>query len=81
MNKHIKDKQKVFHSFRHTLKTHLAEMGVDVLYNHYLTGHATKDIGDDYIKPKPELIYDKAVLKINWGLDFGHLKKSKFVPS
>ena len=55
-------------------------MGVDVLYNHYLTGHATKAIGDDYIKPKPKLIYEKAVLKIEWDLDLSHLKKSKFVP-
>jgi hypothetical protein len=44
-----------------------------------ITGHATKDIGDDYIKPKPELIYEKAVMKIDWGLDFNHLKISKFV--
>ncbi|MDB4442264.1 tyrosine-type recombinase/integrase [bacterium] len=76
----VKPRKKTFHSLRHTLKTHLAEMGADVLYNHYLTGHATKDIGDDYIKPKPELIYEKAVMKIDWGLDFGHLKNSKFVP-
>jgi len=76
----IKPRKKTFHSLRHTLKTHLAERGVDVLYNHYFTGHTTKAIGDDYIKPKPKLIYEKAVLKIDWDLDFSHLKKSKFVP-
>jgi integrase len=76
----VKPRKKTFHSLRHTLKTHLAEMGVDVLYNHYLTGHATKDIGDGYIKPKPKLIFEKAVMKIDWDLDLSHLKKGKFVP-
>ena len=76
----VKPRRKTFHSLRHTLKTHLAERGADVLYNHYFTGHTTKAIGDDYIKPKPKLIYEKAVLKIDWDLDFSHLKKSKFVP-
>jgi integrase len=76
----VKPKKKTFHSLRHTLKTHLAKRGVDVLYNHYLTGHSTKDVGDDYIKPEVDLIYEKAVLKIKWDFDLSHLKKSKFVP-
>jgi integrase len=74
--KNVKPRRKTFPSLRHTLKTHLAERGADVLYNHYLTGHTTKPIGDDYIKPKPKLIYEKAVLKIDWNLDLGHLKKA-----
>ena len=76
----VKPRRKTFHSFRHTLKTHLAERGVDYVLNNYLTGHTTQDVAARYIKPKPEMLYKSAVLKIDYGIDLSHLKRSKWVP-
>ena len=44
----IKDKRFVFHSFRHTFKSRCREAGLEKYIHDQLTGHASKDVSDDY---------------------------------
>ena len=70
------DRKLSFHSFRHSVETHLTEMNVNPRYINYLQGHAQKDIGGEvYMKGiPPEQLLTNCVSKINWGIDFGKLK-------
>jgi integrase len=45
----INDSRKVFHSFRHTLKTALARYGVNRDVSDLITGHADQSVGGIYI--------------------------------
>jgi integrase len=48
----VTSKGKVFHSFRHTLKTALARAGVGKELNDLITGHADQSVGGSYIHDK-----------------------------
>jgi len=77
------DANKTFHSFRHSLTTCLLEQDVDVYRISQLVGHVTdSQTTNRYGKRfKPEMLKEKVVDKIDYGIDLSHLKKSKFVPS
>ena len=48
----IDDKRKVFHSFRHTLKTALSRYGVNRDVSDLITGHKDQSVGGIYITDK-----------------------------
>lgn len=70
------DRKLSFHSFRHSVETHLTEMNVNPRYINHLQGHAQKDIGGEVYKKgiPPEQLVTNCVSKINWGIDFSKLK-------
>ncbi|MFO7598108.1 MAG: site-specific integrase [Desulfocurvibacter africanus] len=69
-----------FHSFRHTLDNHLKQKLVPVEIINEVCGRAHGDIAlDRYGKPyMVEVLYEEAILKLDYGLDLSHLTKSKF---
>ncbi|MEG6550862.1 site-specific integrase [Desulfocurvibacter africanus] len=69
-----------FHSFRHTLDNHLKQKLVPVEIINEVCGRAHGDIAlDRYGKPyMAEILYEEAILKLDYGLDLSHLTKSKF---
>ena len=71
-----KEQELSFHSFRHSVETHLTEMNVNPRYINHLQGHAQKDIGGEvYMKGiPPEQLLTNCVSKINWRIDFSKLK-------
>ena len=71
---------KTYHSFRHTLRTHLAEKNAPSLWKDVLTGHARSGEGDKrYTHPDDaKVIYENTVAKIDYGIDLSHLKNSKW---
>jgi integrase len=73
---------KSFHSFRHTVVTTLFEKDVPDNQISMLVGHITSgQTGGRYGKRfKPKMLFEKAVNKLEYGIDLTHLKKSKFVP-
>ena len=75
--------KKSFHSFRHTVTNYLKQNGVPVQMIAELVGHKAESItmeryGKRY---EPKKLYEGAVVKIDYGLDLSHLKKSKYIPS
>jgi integrase len=72
---------KVFHSFRHTVTDHLfkkdvPERVISMLVGHALIGETGGRYGKRY---EAKLLYEKTVLKLDYGIDLSHLKDSKFV--
>ena len=65
-----------FHSFRHSVETHLTEKNVNPRYIDFLQGHAQEGVGGDvYMKGiPPEQLLKNCVQKIDWGIDFKKLK-------
>ena len=65
-----------FHSFRHSVETHLTEKNVNPRYINYHQGHAQEGIGGDvYMKGiSPEQLLKNCVSKIDWGIDFKKLR-------
>ena len=72
----IKKRGKSFHSFRHSVETHLTNANVNGRYIDFLQGHAQKGIGGSvYMKGiKPEVLFEDCVKKINWDVDWEKLK-------
>ena len=72
----IKKRGKSFHSFRHSVETHLTNANVNGRYIDFLQGHAQKGIGGSvYMKGiKPEVLFEDCVKKINWDVDWKKLK-------
>ena len=69
------DKKLSFHSFRHSVETHLTEMNVNPRYINHLQGHAQEDIGGEvYMKGIPPQLLNNCVSRIDWGIDFSKLK-------
>ncbi len=71
----------VFHSFRHTLSDNLkqqliAETLIDELTGHAIQGETMGRYGKRY---GVKILYDEAVLKLNYGVDLKHLKDSKWL--
>jgi integrase len=74
--------KKTYHSFRHTLSDHLKQKLVsgtiiDELPGHAVEGESMGRYGKPYVS---KTLYEKAVLKLDYGIDLSHLKKSKWVP-
>jgi integrase len=70
-----------FHSFRHTVATHLAERDIPDHRISMLLGHALEgQTKGRYIKRfQPKMLKEKVVDHIDYGIDLEHLKRSKFV--
>ncbi|WP_320043511.1 site-specific integrase [uncultured Desulfobacter sp.] len=76
----LTSKQLVFHSFRHTLTDNLkqqliTETLIDELTGHALQGETMGRYGKRY---NVEVLYREAVLKLDYGVNLEHLKKSKW---
>ena len=65
-----------FHSFRHSVETHLTNQNVNPRFIDYLQGHSSKDTGANiYMKGiKPDVLLKECVSKIDYGIDWKHLK-------
>lgn len=70
----------VFHSFRHTLTDNLkqqliTETLIDELTGHTLQGETMGRYGKKY---RVDVLYNEAVLKVDYKVDLDHLKNSKY---
>jgi integrase len=65
-----------FHSFRHSVETHLTNQNVNARFIDYLQGHSQKGIGGNvYMKGiKPDVLLKECVSKMDWGIDWEKLK-------
>ena len=65
-----------FHSFRHSVETHLTNQNVNPRFIDFLQGHSSKDTGGNiYMKGiKPDVLLKECVSKIDWGIDWEKLK-------
>jgi integrase len=65
-----------FHSFRHSVETHLTNQNINPRFIDYLQGHSSKDTGaNTYMKGiKPEVLLKECVEKFDWGIDWKKLK-------
>lgn len=75
--------KKTFHSFRHTLSDHLKQNLVLETITDELTGHVS--VGLSYGRYGKqyglEVLYNEAVLKLNYEISLDHLKSSRWVPT
>ncbi len=74
--------KKTFHSFRHTFITALKHKQVNVSILHELDGHALEGMtmaryGKRYT---PRVLYGEAISRLDYPLDWSHLKGSRWVP-
>jgi len=72
----LKKKGKSFHSFRHSVETHLSNSNVNGRYIDFLQGHSQKGIGGSvYMKGiKPEVLLKDCVDKLSWDVNWQKLK-------
>ena len=65
-----------FHSFRHSIQTHLTKQYINPRFIDFLQGHSSKDTGAKiYMKGiKPEVLLKECVEKFDWGIDWEKLK-------
>jgi integrase len=80
----IDSEKKVFHSFRHTIITHLKYKDVPDQFISELVGHSTRGEKGRYGKRfEPERLLLEALMKLDFheSLDFSHLKRSRWVSS
>ena len=65
-----------FHSFRHSVETHLTNQNVNPRFIDYLQGHSSQDTGGNiYMKGiKPDVLLKECVSKMDWGIDWEKLK-------
>ena len=65
-----------FHSFRHSVETHLTNQNVNPRFIDYHQGHKPQDTGGNiYMKGiKPDVLLKECVSKIDWGIDWKTLK-------
>ena len=77
----IKDPKKTFHSFRHNVTDHLFMSMVMETAIEELRGGAGKTEGSKrYFKGyHAETLYEECILKLDYGIDLSHLKKSRWV--
>jgi integrase len=61
----INDQRKVFHSFRHTLKTALARAGVARDVSDLITGHQDQSVSGIYIHDKASTMIDAMASGLN----------------
>ncbi len=74
--------KKTIHSFRHNVSSCLMEHDVQEYVIAMFMGHEHDQISTGRYGQKfePDMLMEKAVKKLNYGIDLSHLKKSKFVP-
>ena len=75
--------KKTYHSFRHLVQDWLKqkllpEMLVAELVGHIVKGETFGRYGKHLRVP---VLYEKAIIELDYGIDLSHLKKSKFVQS
>lgn len=72
---------KPFHSFRHTFITHLKHKMVNPVMLQEVVGHTVDSMTfGTYGQGYPvDTVYKELILKIDYGVDLGHLKASSFV--
>jgi integrase len=72
----IKKRGKSFHSFRHSVETHLTNANVNARYIDFLQGHSQKGIGGNvYMKGiRVDVLLKECVEKIQWDVDWNKLK-------
>lgn len=78
----IKDKRKVFHSFRHSFKDACRECGIEEAIHDALTGHSGGGVGRSYgghMYPLPPLVAAMEKLRYK-SLDLGHLQPATRSP-
>ncbi len=77
----LDDRLLVFHSFRHTLTDNLKQQLINETLIDELTGHALQGetMGRYGKRYSVRVLYDEAVLKLDYGVDLGHLRGSKWV--
>ena len=65
-----------FHSFRHSVETHLTNQNVNPRFIDYSQGHSSQDTGGNiYMKGiRPEVLLKECVSKMDWGIDWEKLK-------
>ena len=75
---------KTFHSFRHTVITHLINLDLNIIKIKDVVGHEKgygMTTGTYYHGQPIKKIYDEVISKIDYGLDLSHLKGSRFAIS
>lgn len=72
----IKKRGKSFHSFRHSVETHLTNANVNGRYIDFLQGHSQKGMGGNvYMKGiRVDVLLKECVEKIQWDVDWNKLK-------
>ena len=77
----VRDDKKTFHSLRHTFITHLKHQKVDPYLLHEIDGHTIESLTmGRYGKRFPsKVLYEDAILKLDYEIDLKHLKDSKYV--
>ena len=72
----IKKRGKSFHSFRHSVETHLTNSNVNGRYIDFLQGHSQKGVGGNvYMKGiRVDVLLKECVEKIQWDVDWNKLK-------
>ena len=72
----IKKRGKSFHSFRHSVETHLTNANVNGRYIDFLQGHSQKGVGGNvYMKGiRIDVLLKDCVEKIEWDVDWNKLK-------
>ena len=65
-----------FHSFRHSIETHLTNQNVNPRFIDFLQGHSQKGVGGNvYMKGiTVDVLLKECVEKIDWGIDWEKLK-------
>ena len=72
----IKKRGKSFHSFRHSVETHLTNANVNGRYIDFLQGHSQKGVGGNvYMKGiRVDVLLKDCVEKLIWDIDWNKLK-------
>lgn len=72
--------KKVFHSFRHTLINHLKEKSLPEYMVSQVSGHSVDGMamGRYGKKVNPEILLNEVIQKLDYGIDFNHLKGSRY---
>jgi integrase len=68
VNLGIKNKQKVFYSFRHTLATELARVGVPREISKMISGHSPQEVASIYIQATPISLMSTALNRVRFDL-------------
>ena len=70
------DSRKIsFHSFRHSMETHLTNKNVNTRFIDYLQGHSLRGVGGSvYMKSiDPDVLLEECIMKIKFDVDFQKL--------
>ena len=71
-----------FHSFRHTFISRAVNMGLNLELTQRIVGHRSGETSTTlrhYFHEDPQALYEQVVSRINYDVDLGHLRKSKWL--